>query len=157
MLACSYTLAGADSSGNCCCAPSNIVTASLRPPLSQVLLSCSHVFHRVCLRSVERFSGKKSCPLCRFTDYQTRLIYEGASKHRIKAATAYVYTCMCVRVCISATCIFTASRPGGEGRGSGDGTETSGKESLRRTQASGAGSTSESSSLSPANWSSRVK
>ena len=101
MLAYSYTLAGADSSGNCCCASSNIVTASLRPPLSQVLLSCSHVFHRVCLRSVERFSGKKSCPLCRFTDYQTRLIYEGASKHRIKAATAYVYTCMCVRVCVS--------------------------------------------------------
>jgi hypothetical protein len=52
----------------------------------QVLLSCSHVFHRLCLRSVERFSGKKKCPLCRHADYQTRLIYDGANQHRTRAA-----------------------------------------------------------------------
>jgi len=31
----------------------------------QVILSCSHVFHSECLRSFERFSGGRRCPLCR--------------------------------------------------------------------------------------------
>lgn len=53
----------------------------------QVLLSCSHVFHRTCLRSFERFSGKRSCPMCRKEKYQARLIFEGAKLHLDKAAT----------------------------------------------------------------------
>ncbi|PIK46146.1 hypothetical protein BSL78_16994, partial [Apostichopus japonicus] len=31
----------------------------------QVLLSCSHVFHKNCLAAFERFTGKKTCPMCR--------------------------------------------------------------------------------------------
>ncbi|XP_061165712.1 RING finger protein 32-like [Saccostrea echinata] len=53
----------------------------------QVLLSCSHVFHRACLQAFERFTGKKTCPMCRNEQYQTRVIHEGAKQHRIKCAT----------------------------------------------------------------------
>ncbi|XP_033105781.1 RING finger protein 32-like [Anneissia japonica] len=50
----------------------------------QVLLSCTHVFHRACLKAFERFTGKKSCPMCRREQYQTRVIHEGSKLHRIK-------------------------------------------------------------------------
>ncbi|XP_072364309.1 RING finger protein 32 isoform X2 [Scyliorhinus torazame] len=53
----------------------------------QVLLSCSHVFHRICMQAFERFSGRKSCPMCRKEQYQTRVIHDGARLHRIKCAT----------------------------------------------------------------------
>ncbi|XP_060051731.1 RING finger protein 32 isoform X2 [Erinaceus europaeus] len=55
--------------------------------LPQVLLSCSHVFHRACLQAFERFSGQKVCPLCRSWQYQTRLIHDGARLFRAKCAT----------------------------------------------------------------------
>ncbi|XP_071942226.1 RING finger protein 32-like [Antedon mediterranea] len=50
----------------------------------QVLLSCTHVFHRTCLQAFERFTGKKSCPMCRKVHYQTRVIHEGSKVHRIR-------------------------------------------------------------------------
>ncbi|XP_066544204.1 RING finger protein 32-like isoform X2 [Amia ocellicauda] len=53
---------------------------------SQVLLSCSHVFHRVCLQAFERFSGQKSCPMCRKQQYETRVIHDGACLYRGKCA-----------------------------------------------------------------------
>ncbi|XP_029089485.1 LOW QUALITY PROTEIN: RING finger protein 32 [Monodon monoceros] len=56
----------------------------LRP---QVLLSCSHVFHRACLQAFEKFGNKKTCPLCRKNQYQTRVIHDGARPFRIKCAT----------------------------------------------------------------------
>ncbi|XP_016336633.1 RING finger protein 32 isoform X1 [Sinocyclocheilus anshuiensis] len=52
----------------------------------QVLLSCSHVFHKVCLKSFEKFSGRKSCPMCRTEQYETRVIYDGARLYREKCA-----------------------------------------------------------------------
>ncbi|XP_061096676.1 RING finger protein 32 [Conger conger] len=52
----------------------------------QVLLSCSHVFHRVCLQAFERFSGRKCCPMCRKEQYQTRVIHDGARLYREKSA-----------------------------------------------------------------------
>ncbi|KAL4635289.1 RING finger protein 32 [Arapaima gigas] len=55
----------------------------LRP---QVLLSCSHVFHRACLHAFERFSGKKCCPMCRREQYETRVIHDGARIYREKCA-----------------------------------------------------------------------
>ncbi|KAM8932738.1 RING finger protein 32 isoform 3-T4 [Lycaon pictus] len=56
----------------------------LRP---QVLLSCSHVFHRACLQAFEKFTNKKTCPLCRRNQYQTRVIHDGARLFKIKCAT----------------------------------------------------------------------
>lgn len=53
----------------------------------QVLLSCTHVFHRSCLQAFERFTGKKSCPMCRKEQYQTRVIHEGSRQYRHKCAT----------------------------------------------------------------------
>ncbi|KAL5011029.1 hypothetical protein ScPMuIL_013334 [Solemya velum] len=52
----------------------------------QVLLSCTHVFHKTCLQAFERFTGRKSCPMCRKEQYQTRVIHEGSKLHRIKCA-----------------------------------------------------------------------
>ncbi|XP_067148628.1 RING finger protein 32 isoform X1 [Apteryx mantelli] len=52
----------------------------------QVLLSCSHVFHKACLKAFEKFTGKKSCPMCRKKQYQTRVIHDGARLFKIKCA-----------------------------------------------------------------------
>ena len=52
----------------------------------QVLLSCSHVFHRQCIFSFEKFSGKKQCPLCRCVDYEKRVIFEGEKITTSRAA-----------------------------------------------------------------------
>uniref|UniRef100_A0A672PRR6 Ring finger protein 32 n=1 Tax=Sinocyclocheilus grahami TaxID=75366 RepID=A0A672PRR6_SINGR len=52
----------------------------------QVLLSCSHVFHKVWLKSFEKFSGRKSCPKCRKEQYETRGIYDAARLYREKCA-----------------------------------------------------------------------
>ncbi|KAM7120257.1 RING finger protein 32 isoform 3-T4 [Molossus nigricans] len=56
----------------------------LRP---QVLLSCSHVFHRACLQAFERFASKKTCPLCRKSQYQTRVIHDAARLFKATCAT----------------------------------------------------------------------
>ncbi|XP_073892580.1 RING finger protein 32 isoform X2 [Macaca fascicularis] len=53
----------------------------------RVLLSCSHVFHRACLQAFEKFTNKKTCPLCRKNQYQTRVIHDGARLFRIKCVT----------------------------------------------------------------------
>ncbi|NWW48586.1 RNF32 protein, partial [Pedionomus torquatus] len=52
----------------------------------QVLLSCSHVFHKACLKAFEKFAGKKSCPMCRKEQYHTRVIHDGARLFKIKCA-----------------------------------------------------------------------
>ncbi|XP_048866604.1 RING finger protein 32 isoform X1 [Brienomyrus brachyistius] len=52
----------------------------------QVLLSCSHVFHRACLRALERFSSRKCCPMCRRKQYETRVIHDAARLYREKCA-----------------------------------------------------------------------
>ncbi|XP_029979019.1 RING finger protein 32 isoform X2 [Sphaeramia orbicularis] len=53
----------------------------------QVLLSCTHVFHRACLQAFERFSGKKCCPMCRRQRYETRVIHDAARLFRHQCAT----------------------------------------------------------------------
>lgn len=48
--------------------------------LSQVLLSCSHSFHQHCLSTFERLathSCGRSCPVCRFQNYEKKTINEG--------------------------------------------------------------------------------
>ncbi|XP_034005527.1 RING finger protein 32 [Trematomus bernacchii] len=53
----------------------------------QVLLSCSHVYHRACLQAFERFSGRKCCPMCRKDQYETRVIHDAAHLFRHQCAT----------------------------------------------------------------------
>ncbi|NXI90457.1 RNF32 protein, partial [Psophia crepitans] len=52
----------------------------------RVLLSCSHVFHKAYLKAFEKFTGKKSRPVCRKERYQTRVIHDGACLFKIKCA-----------------------------------------------------------------------
>ena len=52
----------------------------------QVLLSCGHVFHRACLRSWERHSKSKVCPVCRKQHYRKRGTDEGANLYREECA-----------------------------------------------------------------------
>ncbi|NXT53082.1 RNF32 protein, partial [Pluvianellus socialis] len=52
----------------------------------QVLLSCSHVFHKACLKAFEKRTGKKSCPMCRKEQYHTTVIHDGARLFRMKCA-----------------------------------------------------------------------
>ena len=40
----------------------------------RVLLSCSHTFHKHCLKAFERFSKQRCCPLCRTLQYQKKLV-----------------------------------------------------------------------------------
>ncbi|PNW78548.1 hypothetical protein CHLRE_09g392650v5 [Chlamydomonas reinhardtii] len=54
---------------------------------AQVLLSCSHTFHRHCLASFERYSRAKTCPLCRAEQYQKRPITDGQQLYTHKCAT----------------------------------------------------------------------
>ncbi|XP_077124714.1 RING finger protein 32 isoform X1 [Ranitomeya variabilis] len=53
----------------------------------QVLLSCSHVFHRLCLEAYEKLTGRKTCPMCRRNQYQTRVIHDAARLFTAKCAT----------------------------------------------------------------------
>lgn len=53
----------------------------------QVILSCSHYFHKKCLASYEKHSGQRKCPLCRATNYQTSNFYEGAKNYLNRQAT----------------------------------------------------------------------
>ena len=37
-----------------------------------VILSCSHVFHKICLKNFERFTTVTKCPLCRCERYECK-------------------------------------------------------------------------------------
>jgi hypothetical protein len=64
----------------------------------EVLLSCSHMFHRSCIASFEKFvkipNEKKHqlksfsfvCPLCRATNYQKRMTTKGSAAYRRSCA-----------------------------------------------------------------------
>ena len=45
---------------------------------------------QICLEAFEKFSGRKSCPMCRKEQYQKRIIHEGAREYRVNCATRYV-------------------------------------------------------------------
>ncbi len=56
---------------------------------AQVILSCTHVFHRACLASFERFVGsaKRACPICRKASYERRGFRGGLRAMRHSTAT----------------------------------------------------------------------
>ncbi len=63
----------------------------------QVILSCSHVFHEACIRSFERFSGIKACPLCRSRDYQKKRTWTGKELFRQKSVLLLQRALRCAR------------------------------------------------------------
>lgn len=54
----------------------------------QVLLSCTHVFHRQCLRSFEKFSKQRVCPICRSQEYQKKCITDSRERYLDRNAVA---------------------------------------------------------------------
>lgn len=55
----------------------------------EVLLSCGHIFHKVCLRSFENFvkNADLSCPICRAKNYQKKLTSLGhAALEKVSAS-----------------------------------------------------------------------
>ena len=51
---------------------------------NQVILSCSHVFHENCLKSFERHSKNKFCPICRKKDYERKNHIKGVHEYKNK-------------------------------------------------------------------------
>ncbi|KAK3087334.1 hypothetical protein FSP39_004798, partial [Pinctada imbricata] len=61
-----------------------------REDSTQPCVICKEDFgtqEQACLQAFERFTGRKTCPMCRREQYQTRVIYEGSKQHRIRCAT----------------------------------------------------------------------
>lgn len=56
----------------------------------QVLLSCTHTFHRKCLEVFEKFSGKKCCPMCRKERYKARVVHDASKHHKNLCAAKYI-------------------------------------------------------------------
>ena len=57
--------------------------------MPQTILCCSHVFHKNCLESFERFiksSVDRTCPMCRKPQYQKKNYQRGIKMHRHKCA-----------------------------------------------------------------------
>ena len=54
----------------------------------EVLLSCSHMFHRHCLHAFEQFMGRetRSCPICRSTNYQKKITQRGSKAFEVVCA-----------------------------------------------------------------------
>ena len=69
----------------------------LRTHPVQVILSCSHVFHAACIRSFERFTGAKACPLCRSRDYQKKRTWGGKELFRERSVLLLQKAFRCAR------------------------------------------------------------
>ena len=68
--------------------------------LHYIIILCPY---KTCLRAFERFSGRKTCPMCRRDAYETRVIHEGAKRHKDASATRLVYNPPCRIVVIALT------------------------------------------------------
>mmetsp|Transcript_16121 Transcript_16121/g.16249 ORF Transcript_16121/g.16249 Transcript_16121/m.16249 type:complete len:446 (-) Transcript_16121:37-1374(-) len=51
----------------------------------EVLLSCSHMFHRNCLQAFEKYvkAGDRMCPICRTPNYQKKITHKGTQAYAI--------------------------------------------------------------------------
>ena len=54
-----------------------------------VILSCSHVFHKVCLRNFEHYSAVTKCPLCRCERYECKT-YTKDKEYFVKKSVAII-------------------------------------------------------------------
>lgn len=55
----------------------------------EVLLSCSHMFHRACLQAFEKFVkvSERVCPICRTSSYQKKITRKGSAAYSVICAT----------------------------------------------------------------------
>ena len=68
-----------DSDNSC-----SICLEGFRIPNNQVILSCTHVFHKACLSNFEKFTNSRVCPLCRRQDYEKKNFDQGFINHLTK-------------------------------------------------------------------------
>lgn len=54
-----------------------ICLEGFKTPNNQIILSCSHVFHKTCLANFEKFTNARVCPLCRRQDYEKKNFDQG--------------------------------------------------------------------------------
>jgi len=54
-----------------------ICLEGFKTPNNQIILSCSHVFHKTCLSNFEKFSKSKVCPICRRQNYEKKNYDQG--------------------------------------------------------------------------------
>jgi hypothetical protein len=45
-----------------------------QPSKPLLLLECSHVYHSSCLGSLEKYTSKRECPVCRLRNYEFRIV-----------------------------------------------------------------------------------
>jgi hypothetical protein len=48
-----------------------------------IILSCSHIFHKICIKNFEKFTNNKKCPICRCQNYESKGYYKD-KEHFIK-------------------------------------------------------------------------
>jgi len=48
-----------------------------------IILSCSHIFHKICIKNFEKFTNNKKCPICRSHNYESKEYYKD-KEHFIK-------------------------------------------------------------------------
>lgn len=41
-----------------------------------IILSCSHIFHKICITNFEKFTYNKKCPICRCNNYESKNYYK---------------------------------------------------------------------------------
>jgi hypothetical protein len=41
-----------------------------------IILSCSHIFHKICITNFEKFTNNKKCPVCRSNNYESKEYYK---------------------------------------------------------------------------------
>ncbi|TPP62334.1 hypothetical protein FGIG_09055 [Fasciola gigantica] len=60
---------------------------------SVVLLSCTHLLHKTCLRSFENFCNKYCCPVCRQNYHEKRVVFFTQDAFYQMAATRTLFKC----------------------------------------------------------------
>ena len=62
----------------------------------EVLLSCSHMYHRSCLQSFEKFmkTAERSCPICRTTNYQKKITVSSSIPNPLQSIFLVNFPCI---------------------------------------------------------------
>ncbi|XP_065645958.1 RING finger protein 32 isoform X2 [Hydra vulgaris] len=66
--------------------PCPICKEPYTPNRLEVILTCSHVFHKTCIQSFFKLSNKLCCPMCRTQNNEMRVVFEGTKQTLIRCA-----------------------------------------------------------------------